>query len=373
MRPSRGRGRQKTEDLGDRSRTSPQKKGQGSRLSKSGDRSERTYSEKRTSREGAPVRGGGRTTKFGDRAERTYSDKRTSREGAPVRGGGRFAKPNFNTSPRNNPGIDDRGEERRPFKGGRPYRSKPSERRESRKSSGDRRIRLNRFMSNAGIASRREADQLIELGLVQVNGKVVREMGVLVDPQVDTVKYDDRVLRPEKFRYVLLNKPKDFITTIDDPQERRTVMELVAKACKERIYPVGRLDRQTTGLLLFTNDGDLVRKLTHPKFNLPKLYHVETTSKVKPDHLDDWRKGVHLEDGLMKVEEVSFVDGDMTQIGMKIHTGKNRVVRRLFEHFGYTVRKLDRVMLGSLTKKDLPRGRYRHLTDQEVAFLKMMK
>jgi 23S rRNA pseudouridine2605 synthase len=228
-------------------------------------------------------------------------------------------------------------------------------------------------LSNAGIASRREADQLIELGLVQVNGKVVREMGVLVDPQTDTVKYDDRVLHPEKFRYVLLNKPKDFITTIDDPQERRTVMELIHKACKERVYPVGRLDRQTTGLLLFTNDGDLARKLTHPRLRFPKLYHIETTSKVKPEHLDAWRKGVQLEDGLMKVDEVSFVDGDQCQVGMRILLGKNRVVRRLFEHFGYTVKKLDRVMLGSLTKKDLPRGRYRHLSEQEVSFLKMMK
>ena len=344
MKPTRGRGRQKIEEKSERSGSSSRTKPQGTRLSKPG-----------------------------DRREKGYSDKRSARDGAPGKGYERSSKSDYKTSSRNRFGEEDSGMEKKTYRGGRPYRPRPVERQESRKSSGDRRIRLNRFLSNAGIASRREADQLIELGLVQVNGKVVREMGILVDPQVDTVKYDDRVLRAEKFRYVLLNKPKDFLTTAEDPQERRTVMELVAKACKERIYPVGRLDRQTTGLLLFTNDGDLARKLTHPKLRFPKLYHVETTSKVKPDHLDEWRKGVQLEDGLMKVDEVSFVDGDMTQIGIKVHSGKNRVVRRLFEHFGYTVRKLDRVMLGSLTKKDLPRGRYRHLTDQEVAFLRMMK
>jgi 23S rRNA pseudouridine2605 synthase len=344
MKPSRGRGRQKTEDNGERTHSSPRSKNQSTRLSKPG-----------------------------DKREKRFSDKRSVREETPGKSGGRSVRSDFKTHSRSKPESHERGKEKNTYKGGRPFRPRPVERLESRKSSGDRRIRLNRFLSNAGIASRREADQLIELGLVQVNGKVVREMGILVDPQSDTVKYDDRVLRPEKFRYVLLNKPKDFLTTAEDPQERRTVMELVAKACQERIYPVGRLDRQTTGLLLFTNDGDLARKLTHPKLRFPKLYHVETTSKVKPDHLDEWRKGVQLEDGFMKVDEVSFVEGDLTQIGIKIHSGKNRVVRRLFEHFGYTVRKLDRVMLGSLTKKDLPRGRYRHLTDQEVAFLRMMK
>lgn len=236
-------------------------------------------------------------------------------------------------------------------------------------------IRLNRYLSNAGIASRREADELIELGLVSVNGVVVKELGTKVDPQKDVVKYDDAVIRPEKFRYVLLNKPKDYITTAKDPEGRQTVMELVSAACKERIYPVGRLDRQTTGLLLFTNDGDLAKRLTHPKHGFPKLYHVELSEKVRREDLDKIRTGVELEDGFVKADEADFVgDGkDQQQVGIRVHSGRNRIVRRIFEHLGYTVKKLDRVMFAGLTKKDLPRGRYRHLTEAEVGFLKMIR
>lgn len=234
-------------------------------------------------------------------------------------------------------------------------------------------MRLNKFLSNAGIASRRDADQLIELGLVTVNGKVVTEMGYKVNIHTDVVKYDDKSLRPEKLRYVLLNKPKDYITTMDDPEERKTVMFLVKDACAERIYPVGRLDRQTTGLLLFTNDGELAKKLTHPRYGVQKLYHVETVEKVKGTDLDAIRKGVKLEDGLIVPDEVAFVGEDQHQVGIKIHSGKNRVVRRIFEKMNYTVKKLDRVMFAGLTKKDLSRGRYRHLSEQEVAFLKMIK
>jgi 23S rRNA pseudouridine2605 synthase len=234
-------------------------------------------------------------------------------------------------------------------------------------------IRLNKFLSNAGIASRRDADQLIELGLVSVNGKVVTELGTRVDPKTDVVKYDDRNLRPEPLRYVLLNKPKDYLTTTDDPDERKTVMHLVREACKERIYPVGRLDRMTTGLLLFTNDGEMARKLTNPKKGLQKIYQVETIEKVKGEHLDAIREGVKLEDGFIKADDISFVDSDPRIIGIRVHSGQTRAVRMLFEHFGYTVKKLDRVMFAGLTKKDLPRGRYRHLTVQEVNFLKMIR
>ncbi len=236
-------------------------------------------------------------------------------------------------------------------------------------------IRLNRFLSNAGIASRRDADKLIELGLVSVNGKVVTELGTKVDPKVDVVKYDDRNLRPEPMRYVLLNKPKDYITTMEDPQERRTVMMLVEGACKERIYPVGRLDRQTMGLLLFTNDGELAKRLTHPKHGYPKLYHVETAEKVNPADLQKLRDGIKLEDGMVRVDEVEYVGTgkDQHQVGVRIHSGKNRIVRRMFEHLGYKIRKLDRVMFAGLTKRDLPRGRYRHLTEQEVNFLRMIR
>jgi 23S rRNA pseudouridine2605 synthase len=196
-----------------------------------------------------------------------------------------------------------------------------------------------------------------------------------VDPQKDVVQYDDAVIRPEKFQYVLLNKPKDYITTASDPEGRRTVMELVQSACKERIYPVGRLDRQTTGLLLFTNDGEMAKRLTHPKHGFPKLYHVETTEKFSREHLEQIRKGVELDDGFIKADEAEYVGTgeDTRHIGIRIHSGRNRIVRRLFEHLGYTIRKLDRVMFAGLTKKDLPRGRCRHLTEQEVGFLKMIR
>jgi 23S rRNA pseudouridine2605 synthase len=236
-------------------------------------------------------------------------------------------------------------------------------------------IRLNRFLSQAGIASRREADRLIELGLVTVNGEIIKELGQKVDPLKDVVKYDDVKLRPEKMRYVLLNKPKDYITTMDDPRERKTVMALVKDACPERIYPVGRLDRATTGLLLFTNDGELAKRLTHPKHGYPKIYHVETMEKVKGVDLEKMRDGLQLEDGFIQADEVAFVgDGkDPHQVGIRIHSGKNRIVRRIFEHLGYTVKKLDRVMFAGLTKKDLPRGRHRQLTEQEINFLRMIR
>ena len=236
-------------------------------------------------------------------------------------------------------------------------------------------IRLNKFLSNAGIASRREADQLIELGLVNVNGVVVKELGLKIDPKNDVVKYDDAVLRPEKLRYFLLNKPKGFLTTMEDPEGRKTVMDLVKDACVERIYPVGRLDRATTGLLLFTNDGELAKRLMHPKHEFPKLYHVETDQKVRSEHVDQMREGFVLDDGFIKADEIEYVEGvnAKKQVGIRIHSGRNRIVRRMFEHFGYTVVKLDRVMYAGLTKKELTRGRYRPLTEGEIGFLKMIR
>lgn len=236
-------------------------------------------------------------------------------------------------------------------------------------------IRLNRYLSNAGVASRREADKLIEMGLVKVNGKVVTELGTKVNPASDVVHYDGLSLRPERMRYVLLNKPKDYITTTDDPEKRRTVMWLVKEACKERIYPVGRLDRNTTGLLLFTNDGEMAKRLMHPRYGYPKIYHVHLVQKMKGADLEKIRKGITLEDGFVKADEAEIVgDGqDATQVGIRIHSGKNRIVRRIFEHLGYDIKKLDRVMFAGLTKKDLPRGHWRHLTPQEVSFLKMIR
>ena len=234
-------------------------------------------------------------------------------------------------------------------------------------------IRLNKYISNAGICSRREADELIESGVVQVNGITITEMGYRVKP-TDIIKYGGQTLKKEKMVYLVLNKPKDYITTFDDPQKRRTVLELVQNACKERIYPVGRLDRATTGLLMFTNDGELTKKLTHPRYGVRKIYHVELDKPLKKQDLEQISEGLELEDGPIKVDEITYVgDGkDKAQIGIELHSGKNRIVRRIFEHLGYNVRKLDRVMFGSLTKKDLTRGRWRFLTEAEVGILKMI-
>lgn len=234
-------------------------------------------------------------------------------------------------------------------------------------------MRLNKYIANAGICSRREADDLISSGVVQVNGKTITEMGYRVKP-TDIIKYGGQTLKKERLVYLILNKPKDYITTADDPQKRRTVLELIAGACKERIYPVGRLDRATTGLLMFTNDGDLTKKLTHPKYGVRKIYHVELDKPLKRADMDKITEGLELEDGPIKVDEITYVANgvDKTQVGVEIHSGKNRIVRRIFEHMGYNVRKLDRVMFGSLTKKDMARGRWRFLTDAEVGMLKMI-
>lgn len=232
-------------------------------------------------------------------------------------------------------------------------------------------IRLNKFLSNAGVASRREADVLIQSGVISVNNVIVTELGYKIKPG-DVVKYDEETINAEKKRYVLLNKPKGFITTMDDPLGRKTVMSLVAKACKERVYPVGRLDRDTTGLLLFTNDGDLAKKLTHPRYKASKIYHVETDKPVNPEDLERLKAGVYLDDGKVVCDDARFVvGGSSREVGVELHSGKNRVVRRLFETLGYEIVKLDRVKFAGLTKKDLPRGFFRHLTEKEVAFLKM--
>lgn len=234
-------------------------------------------------------------------------------------------------------------------------------------------VRLNKYLSNAGICSRRDADVLISTGVVSVNGEIILEMGYKVKPG-DVVKYDGGTLKSEKKRYVLLNKPKGFVTTMDDPLGRKTVMSLVKKACKERVYPVGRLDRETTGLLLFTNDGDLAKKLTHPLHKAGKIYHVELNKKVSIDDLKKLMTGIDLEDGKAVFDNAQFVnETDAKEVGVELHSGKNRIVRRAFEAMGYKVTKLDRVMFAGLTKKDLPRGAYRLLTEKEVAFLKMLK
>ena len=231
-------------------------------------------------------------------------------------------------------------------------------------------VRLNKYLSNAGICSRREADVLIQTGVVSVNGNIILEMGYKVQPG-DRVMYDGETINAEKKRYVLLNKPKDFITTMDDPWGRKTVMSLVAKACKERVYPVGRLDRETTGLLLFTNDGDMAKKLTHPRHKSSKIYHVELNKPVIREDIRKLLEGIELEDGKTFFDKAEYVKDSSRDVGVELHSGKNRIVRRMFESMGYTVVKLDRVQFAGLTKKGLPRGYYRHLTEKEVSFLKM--
>jgi 23S rRNA pseudouridine2605 synthase len=232
-------------------------------------------------------------------------------------------------------------------------------------------IRLNRYIANAGICSRRKADELILAGVVSVNGEVVAELGAKIDPIKDEIRYNGETLKREKMVYVLLNKPKDYITTTEDPQERRTVMHLVEKASRERIYPIGRLDRNTTGLLLMTNDGELADKLSHPRSQITKLYQVELNKSLTQGDLNKIQFGLELEDGPIKPDAVSYVAGaSKREVGIQIHSGKNRIVRRIFEHLGYEVVKLDRVVYAGLTKKDLPRGRWRFLDEKEIIQLK---
>ncbi len=232
-------------------------------------------------------------------------------------------------------------------------------------------IRLNKYLANAGVCSRREADDFIQAGVVTVNGQVVTELGTKV-LRGDEVKFHDQPVTLEKKVYVLLNKPKDYVTTSDDPQQRKTVMDLVKDACPERIYPVGRLDRNTTGVLLLTNDGEIASKLTHPKFLKKKVYHVYLDKNVTMHDMQQIASGIELEDGEIHADAIEYADDhDKSQVGIEIHSGKNRIVRRIFESLGYRVTKLDRVQFAGLTKKNLRRGDWRFLTEQEVDMLRM--
>ena len=232
-------------------------------------------------------------------------------------------------------------------------------------------LRLNKFLANAGICSRREADEFIQAGVVTVNGQVVTELGTKI-LRTDEVMFHDQPVKIEKKVYVLLNKPKDYVTTSDDPQQRKTVMDLVKNACSERIYPVGRLDRNTTGVLLLTNDGDLASKLTHPKYLKKKIYHVYLDKSVTAHAMQQLADGIQLEDGEIKADDVQYASPtDKKQVGIEIHSGKNRIVRRIFESLGYRVQKLDRVQFAGLTKKNLKRGDWRYLTEEEVDRLRM--
>ena len=235
----------------------------------------------------------------------------------------------------------------------------------------DEPVRLNRYLANAGVCSRREADTFIQAGVVKVNGVVVTELGTKVK-RSDEVMFHDQTINMEKKVYVLLNKPKDYVTTSDDPQNRKTVMELVKNACRERIYPVGRLDRNTTGVLLFTNDGDLATKLTHPQYLKKKIYHVFCDKNVTAADIRQIAEGIMLEDGEIHADAIDYAhETDKKQVGIEIHSGRNRIVRRIFEHLGYKVVKLDRVYFAGLTKKNVKRGDWRFLTQDEVNMLKM--
>lgn len=232
-------------------------------------------------------------------------------------------------------------------------------------------VRLNKFIANTGVCSRRDADTLIKSGAIKVNGKTITELGTKVGPQ-DVVTHKGKRLLGEKKVYILLNKPKDYLTTVKDTHGRKTVLDLVRGCCSERIYPVGRLDRNTTGVLLFTNDGALAEALTHPSYNRKKVYHVFLDKNLKTSDLAQISIGVDLEDGFIRPDSIHYADGrDKKQVGIEIHSGRNRIVRRIFEHLGYRIEKLDRVYFAGLSKKGVSRGHWRHLTNKEIALLKM--
>lgn len=257
-------------------------------------------------------------------------------------------------------------EERKNYRGVQNYT--PAQR--APKAKADEGVRLNKYIANSGICSRREADDYIVAGLVSVNGVTVTELGTRVFPN-DVVRFNDERIKGEAKVYIVMNKPKDFVTTVSDPHAERTVMQLVEGKCAERVYPVGRLDKATTGVLLLTNDGELADKLTHPSFEKKKIYHVFLDKNFKRTDMDALLEGIKLEDGFIQADALSYIDEDKAQVGVEIHSGRNRIVRRMFEHFGYKVKKLDRVYFAGLTKKNLRRGQWRFLTDLEVSMLKM--
>ena len=260
---------------------------------------------------------------------------------------------------------------------GRPFTDKPRNyspkpKKKAEAAEDDGLVRLNKFIANSGICSRREADTYIETGLVTVNGERVTELGTKIDPVRDDIRFNGQRIRGEKKVYLVMNKPKDFVTTLSDPHADRTVMDLISKSlCPERVFPVGRLDKATTGVLLLTNDGDLTEKLTHPKHEVRKIYHATLDKNLKKEDFDKILEGIELEDGPIAADALSYVEGDKSQVCLEIHSGRNRIVRRLFEHLGYKVKKLDRVYFAGLTKKNLRRGAWRFLEEKEIALLKM--
>jgi len=316
--------------------------------------------------------------------EKPWAERRPKREDS-----GRSERPERRDKPEGKPWAERRPKREDTSRSDRPERrdkpiSKPWEDKKPRdyskpksyrkESPKEELIRLNKYIANSGVCSRREADKLIIAGVVRVNGKVVTELGSKVSPG-DKVQYEEQTISKERTKYLLLNKPKGYITTVDDPEKRKTVMSLIEGACKERVYPVGRLDRNTTGLLLFTNDGAIAKKLTHPKYGVKKIYHVELETSLTKNDLEKIRAGLELEDGLVEVDKIEYIEDSKSkkELGVELHSGKNRVIRRIFEHLEYKVTRLDRVYYAGLTKKNLPRGHWRILDEQEVNMLKMIR
>ncbi|TAJ11545.1 pseudouridine synthase [Marinilabiliaceae bacterium JC017] len=371
-KPNReGRDRRfKSDDRSDRrfnrDERQPKREG-GDRRFKTNDRSDRKFDreERRSNREGE-----GRRFKSHDRSEGRYSrdERQPNREGRDRR---------FKSNDRPNRRFGRNEESSNRVGGDRPTLSDDNLQKQLNTENKDKgsgkkdpnTLRLNKFISNAGVCSRRDADELIKNGEITVNGEVITQLGSVVSID-DDVRYLGKKLSAEQKVYLLLNKPKDVVTTIDDPHAKITVMDILGDACEERIYPVGRLDRMTTGLLLFTNDGDLAKQLTHPKHQCKKIYHAHLDKNVEKGHLEQIAEGITLEDGTIHADTISYVDNDKTQVGIEIHSGRNRIVRRIFEHFGYNVEKLDRVYFAGLTKKNLPRGKWRFLTQKEIIRLK---
>lgn len=314
-------------------------------------------------RNGAPKSGATRTTTKGTSAFGKNAGRKgySAEEGSVKRGSSARG-----TARRNN--FEQSQVERKPrtFKFSKPAPSVQPK----RQKSSDEGIRLNKYIANSGICSRREADSYITAGLVSVNGVTVTELGTKVQPN-DQVRFNGERIKNENKVYIVMNKPKDFVTTLSDPHAEKTVMNLIDGKCAERVYPVGRLDKATTGVLLLTNDGELAEKLTHPSFEKKKIYHVFLDKNLKSTDFQKILEGVKLEDGHIQADALSYIDEDKSQVGIEIHSGRNRIVRRIFEHFGYKIKKLDRVYFAGLTKKNLRRGQWRFLTDIEVSMLKM--
>jgi 23S rRNA pseudouridine2605 synthase len=331
------------------------------------ERTEKPYKKERTERTNTPY-----NKERPERAGKPYNKERPERAGKPYNKERpeRAGKPYSKERPEraNNP-----YNKNRPERAGKPKWSGTPFKKEKKNNSaplGDGMVRLNKFISNSGVCSRREADEYITAGLVSVNGETITKLGTRVNPS-DDIRFNGERLRGEEKVYIVMNKPKDFVTTVSDPNAARTVMQLIEGKCSQRVYPVGRLDRMTTGVLMFTNDGDLAEKLTHPSGKRRKIYQVHLDKNLSGTDFDKILSGITLDDGPIQADALSYIDNSKDVVGIEIHSGRNRIVRRIFESMGYKIRKLDRVYFAGLTKKNLKRGQWRFLDEKEISMLKM--